>query len=407
MRKKISILGSTGSIGTNTLDVVRSHPGRFEVVALSCGRNLDLFREQVLEFKPKLVSVLLEADVPKLREGLNGFSVPIVFGEEGAVKVASHADVEMVVSAMVGAAGLVPTLRAIEAKKQIALANKETMVIAGELMNGAAAKAGVKIFPVDSEHNAIFQALQGHRPQDVRRLILTASGGPFRQKTKEELENVTLEQALKHPNWSMGPKITIDSATLMNKGLEIIEARWLFDIPEEKIDVHVHPQSVVHSMVEYQDGSVIAQLGIPDMRIPIAYALSYPERLPNTLPPLDLFRVRDLNFYEPDLDRFECLKLAKTALRQGGDAPCVLNAANEVVVKAFLDGKIRFLDIPRVVGQVLREHTPQAAHRLEDLLRVDAGARAKAREILGAFQSSASQGGRNGNHQPSRSPSVN
>ncbi len=382
MSKSISILGSTGSIGTNTLDVVRSHPGRFQVIALACGKNLALVKEQILEFKPKLVSVSRESDIPSLKQMLGNISTKIVYGEEGAIQVATHPETEVVVSAMVGALGLVPTLRAIEARKTIALANKETMVIAGELMNHAAHQHQVKIFPVDSEHNAIFQALQGHRREDVKKIILTASGGPFRQKTKEELKTVTLEQALNHPNWKMGPKITIDSATLMNKGLEVIEARWLFDIPDEKIDILIHPQSVIHSMVEYVDGSVIAQLGIPDMRIPIAYSLSYPERLTNALPPLDLIKIRQLEFYEPDLNRFPCLSLAKRALKQGGDAPCVLNAANEVTVAAFLEGRLSFLQIPGIIASVLELHSPQKVEKLENLLKTDEWAREQTHQII-------------------------
>ena len=384
MFKNISILGSTGSIGTNTLDVVRSNPSRFRVIAMACGSNLSLFKEQILEFKPLCVSVREEKDVSSLKNALSGLKeIPeIYFGEAGAVKVATHPQVHTVLSSIVGAAGLVPTLRAIEAKKEVALANKETMVVAGEMMSAAAKKAGVSIFPVDSEHSAIFQCLQGQNKKEVNRLILTASGGPFRSKTMEELEQVTLAQALKHPNWSMGAKITIDSASLMNKGLEVIEARWLFDVPVEQIDVVIHPQSVIHSMVEFVDGSVIAQLGIPDMRGPIAYALSYPERLPNNLPTLDFFKVKELQFYEPDTTRFECLKLAKEALQKGGDAPCVLNAANEVAVAAFLKEEIRFLDIPKLVSQVLNSHRVQAADQLEKLLKVDAWAREETEQLI-------------------------
>jgi 1-deoxy-D-xylulose-5-phosphate reductoisomerase len=384
MLKNISILGSTGSIGTNTLDVVRSNRGRFRVVALACGKNLPLLKEQILEFKPLLVSVLKESDISILRQmlGAQFSSTKIVFGPAGAIEVATHPECERVVSAIVGAAGLVPTLRAIEAKKQIALANKETMVVAGELMSRMAAKAQIKIFPVDSEHSAIFQSLLGHNLHEVKRLILTASGGPFLKTSKEELKTVTVARALKHPNWNMGAKITIDSATLMNKGLEIIEARWLFDIPADRIDVHVHPQSVIHSMVEYTDGSVIAQLGIPDMRIPIAYALSFPDRLPNPLPSLNLFGIRDLSFFEPDLDRFECLCLARRALKMGGDAPCVLNAANEVAVQCFLEETIGFLDIPHLVGRVLEEHKPEPTDSLEKLIRTDRWARERALEIV-------------------------
>lgn len=390
MTKTLSILGSTGSIGTSTLDVVRSNLGRFRVLAMACGKNLKLFKEQILEFKPKQVSVLEEKDVSVLRNMLSELKeLPeILWGEKGAVAVATHPEIQIVVSGIVGAAGLVPTLRAIEAKKEIALANKETMVIAGELMSEAARKAGVHIFPVDSEHCAIFQCLQGQNKSEVKRLILTASGGPFRTKTREELEQVTLAQALKHPNWNMGAKITIDSATLMNKGLEVIEARWLFDIPTEKIDVVVHPQSVIHSMVEYVDGSVIAQLGIPDMRTPIAYSLSYPERLPNQLPTLDFFKVKELTFFEPDPLRFECLRLAREALAKGGDAPCVLNAANEMAVAAFLNEEISFLDIPKLVGEVLNSHKVEAASSLEKILKIDVWARQQLRDKVDALPKS-------------------
>ncbi len=383
MLKNISILGSTGSIGVNTLEVVRSHPDKFKVIALSCGKNLEKVKEQILEFKPLLVSVQKEQDAETLKNSFSSKNIPkIVFGENGNIEVATHPQTNLVVSAIVGAIGLVPTLRAIQAKKAIALANKETMVVAGELMNLAAKEAQVDIFPVDSEHNAIFQCLIGHKKEEVKRLILTASGGPFLHLSKKELEKVTLEQALRHPKWKMGAKITIDSATLMNKGLEVIEARWLFNIPENQIDVHIHPQSVIHSMVEYYDGSVIAQLGIPDMQIPIAYALSYPNRLPNRLPSLDLCQVRDLNFYPPDLEKFECLALAKQALTLGGEAPCLLNAANEVVVQAYLDQQIHFLDIPRIVRKVLLEHPTKQITSLEQLLETDRFARMRAAEMI-------------------------
>lgn len=383
MQKNISILGSTGSIGVNTLEVIRSHPDKFRVIALSCGKNLEKVKEQILEFKPLLVSVQRGEDAEILKNSLSSKNIPqIVFGENGNIEVATHSQTDLVVSAIVGAIGLVPTLRAIQSKKAIALANKETMVVAGELMNLAAKEAQVDIFPVDSEHNAIFQCLIGHKKEEVKRLILTASGGPFLHLSKKELEKVTLEQALKHPKWKMGAKITIDSATLMNKGLEVIEARWLFNIPENQIDVHIHPQSVIHSMVEYHDGSVIAQLGIPDMQIPIAYALSYPNRLPNKLPSLDLCQIRDLNFYPPDLEKFECLALAKQALKLGGDAPCLLNAANEVAVQAYLDQEIQFLDIPRIVKKVLFEHPTKQIISLEQLLETDRFARMRAAEMI-------------------------
>jgi len=380
MKKKISILGSTGSIGTSTLDVVRQNTERFEVVSLACGKNLSVVKEQIQEFKPQLVSVSHPQDAVELREGLGKEGPQIVVGIEGACQVATHPEVEVVVSAIVGAAGLLPTLRAIEAKKIIALANKETMVIAGELMRKAAARAEISILPVDSEHSALFQCLQGHNSHEVKKLILTASGGPFRETSLENLEKVTVAQALKHPNWNMGAKITIDSATLMNKGLEVIEARWLFDVAPEKIEVLVHPQSVIHSMIEYIDGSVLAQLGIPDMRIPIAYALSFPERLPNELPVLNLAKLRQLSFFEPDTQRFPSLSLAKKCLEWGGAAPCVLNAANEVVVQCFLEEKIAFLDIPRIVSEVLIERPDNSVENIEELLKMDQWARQKASE---------------------------
>ncbi len=380
MKKKISILGSTGSIGTNTLDVVRQNPGRFEVLGLACGKNLSLVKQQIEEFHPQWVSVLRPQDAATLRESLGKHGPQILVGIEGACQIATHREVDIVISAIVGAAGLVPTLKAIEAKKTIGLANKETMVIAGELMQKAAERAGVKILPVDSEHSAIFQCLQGHNPQEVKRLILTASGGPFRETSFEDLKKVTVSQALKHPNWNMGAKITIDSATLMNKGLEVIEARWLFNVAPEKIEVLVHPQSVIHSMVEYIDGSVLAQLGIPDMRIPIAYALSFPERLSNSLPALDLAKLVHLNFFQPDTQRFPSLSLAKKCLEWGGAAPCVLNAANEVVVQCFLEEKIAFLDIPQIVSEVLEERPDTSVEKIEELLKIDEWARQKASE---------------------------
>lgn len=382
MPKKISILGSTGSIGTNTLDIVRSHPQRFRVQALACGKNVELLKKQIEEFKPTCVSVQEEADAKQLRELIPDKNLKIVFGESGAIEVATQPESEMIVAAMVGASGLVPTLRAIEAKKQIALANKETMVIAGELMTRTAKKHGVHLLPVDSEHNAIFQVLQGHNRSEVKRLILTASGGPFLNTPADQLREVTREKALKHPNWRMGAKITIDSATLMNKGLEVIEARWLFDVPENQIDVIIHPQSVIHSMVEYDDGSVLAQLGIPDMRIPIGYALSYPERMTHDLPPLNLIQLQNLNFFAPDEVRFPCLNLARLALQKGGDAPCMLNAANEIAVQYFLEEKIGFMDIPFALAKVLEQNPISEANSLDHLLEKDRQIRNQAREIL-------------------------
>ena len=383
MMKKISLLGSTGSIGTSTLDVVRRNPERLKVVAMACGRNLEKVREQIREFGPALVSVGSEADAAALRAEL-GSGTEVLWGEAGAIQVAAHPESQVVVSAIVGAAGLQPTLAAIEAGKDIALANKETMVVAGEFMNAAAARRGIKIFPVDSEHSAIFQCLNGEDSKRVRRLILTASGGPFLHKPKEEFASVTVEQALKHPNWSMGAKITIDSATLMNKGLELIEARWLFSIGPDQLDVCVHPQSIIHSMVEFQDSSVMAQLGLPDMRVPISYALSYPDRYPNDLPSLDLTKLAGLTFFEPDEDKFRCLKLAKQAMRAGGTMPAVLNAANEIAVQRFLDRKIGFTNIAALVEETLQGHSAVTPRSLEQIVEADAWARRRATELAAA-----------------------
>ena len=379
--KKIAVLGSTGSIGRNTLDVIARFPERFEVVALAAGANIELLAEQAQRFRPRLVSCKNEALAARLKE-LIPPGVEVAHGKEGAIACATHPEAELVVSALVGAIGLLPTYEAIRAGKDIALANKETLVMAGRLVMEEARRQGVKILPVDSEHSAIFQALRAGRREEVSRLILTASGGPFRTRPREELARVTKEEALRHPNWQMGAKITVDSATLMNKGLEVIEAHFLFDVPPEKIEVKIHPQSIVHSLVEFRDGSVIAHLGVPDMRIPIAYALSYPERLPLELPRLDLVAVSPLTFEEPDLEKFPSLRLAYHALKLGGAAPAVLNAANEVAVESFLAGKLRFDLIPVLVERVLSALPPRAISSLEDVLEADILARIKAQEIL-------------------------
>lgn len=376
----VSILGSTGSIGRNTLKVIE-HLGNIRVSAMAAGRNMDLFARQVAEFKPELVSCDDADCADQLVKELRslGAEIPqIELGKEGLVAVATHADAETVVSATVGAVGFVPTLRAIEAGKRIALANKETLVMAGELMTAAAARSGAELLPVDSEHNAIHQCLRGESRAEVRRIILTASGGPFRTRSKEEIAAASREEALNHPNWKMGEKITIDSATLMNKGLEVIEARWLFGFDADQIAVIVHPQSVIHSMVEMKDGSIIAQLGVTDMKHPIQYALTYPTRQKNCLPPLDLAAVSGLTFEEPDMDRFPCLALAYRALRAGGTMPAVLNAANEVSVQAFLDGAIRLNEIAEVNEAVMLEHEATAADSLEAVLAADEWARERA-----------------------------
>ena len=378
--RSISILGSTGSIGCNTLKIVE-HLGDVRVVAMAAGRNMRRFAEQVAQFKPELVSCddaeCAESLERELHE-LGAASPDIEIDSEGLVAVATHPEAETVVSATVGAVGFVPTLRAIEAGKRIALANKETLVMAGELMTAAAAKSGAEIIPVDSEHNAIHQCLRGENYAEVKRLVLTASGGPFRTKTKEQIASATREEALNHPNWEMGQKITIDSATLMNKGLEVIEAKWLFGFDADQISVIVHPQSVIHSMIELVDGSVIAQLGVTDMRHPIQYALTYPQRLKGCLEPLNIAKLNNLTFEEPDLDRFPCLALAYRALRTGGTMPAVLNAANEVAVRAFLDGKIRLSDIAAVNQSVMDEHETAAVDTLVTVLAADGWARRRA-----------------------------
>ena len=382
--KSISILGSTGSIGCNTLKVVEHLQDEFRVVALGAGRNMQKFAEQVARFQPELVSVENEECAEELLRQLSNLefqnsNLPkIELGEKGLIAAATHEQAETIVSATVGAVGFVPTLRAIEAGKRIALANKETLVMAGELMTKAAARSGAEILPVDSEHNALHQCLRGEQKREVKRLILTASGGPFRTKTKAEIENATRAQALDHPNWKMGDKITIDSATLMNKGLEVIEAHWLFGFGADEISVVVHPQSIVHSMIEMLDGSIIAQLGVTDMRHAIQYALTYPERKKNCLEPLDFRKISQLTFENPDLEKFPCLALAYKALRIGGTMPAVLNAANEIAVQAFLDDKIRLSDIPKINEAVMNEHEAQAVSSLEAVQKADEFARNRA-----------------------------
>jgi 1-deoxy-D-xylulose-5-phosphate reductoisomerase len=373
--KSLSILGSTGSIGLSTLDVVRQHPERFKVVGLAEGHDVKLLAEQIREFRPEVVSVRDNASADTLRSLLGDHKPEIFHGLEGAGTVAAADSAEIVVSAIVGAAGLVPTVMAIKAKKNIALANKETMVVAGRLVSDLARENGVSIIPVDSEHSAIYQSLTGHRHEDVLRLILTASGGPFLNTPAEDIRKVTPQQALKHPKWSMGAKITIDSATLMNKGLEVIEAHWLFDMPAEKIGVVVHPQSIIHSMVEYIDGCVMAQMGVPDMRAPIAYAIAYPERCPSGIEHLNLTSVATLTFQEPDAVKFPCLRLAYDALKAGKTYPAVLNAANEIAVAAFLDNKIGFTDIADLVDKTMQAHEAYSPVELDEYLQADRWAR--------------------------------
>lgn len=384
--KGISILGSTGSIGCNSLKVIEHLKDDFRVTAMAAGRNMEKFAEQVARFQPEIVSCENEESAENLLKELHSLKTDeprIELGEKGLIEVATHPQAEIVISATVGAVGFVPTLRAIEAGKRIALANKETLVMAGELMTKAAEKSGAEILPVDSEHNAIHQCLRGERKTEVKRLILTASGGPFRTKTKEQIQNATVEEALDHPNWKMGDKITIDSATLMNKGLEVIEAKWLFGFDADQISVVIHPQSVVHSMVELVDGSIIAQLGVADMRHAIQYALTYPERKKNCVEPLDLEKMSQLTFEEPDLERFPCLHLAYKALHTGETSPTVLNAANEVAVQAFLDGKIGFSDIAQINDSVMSEHERSSVSTLENVLAADNWARSRAIMMLG------------------------
>ena len=391
--KSIAILGSTGSIGCNTLKVVEHLSNDFQVVALGAGKNVGKLAAQIEQFKPELVSCEDETCAENLLKELHRLNVTppkIVVDEAGLIAAATHEKAEIVVSATVGAVGFVPTLRAIEAGKRIALANKETLVMAGQLMTDAARKSGAELLPVDSEHNAIHQCLRGETKVEVKRLILTASGGPFRTKSKAEIERATIKEALNHPTWAMGDKITIDSATLMNKGLEVIEARWLFDFDADEINIVVHPQSVVHSMIEMLDGSIIAQLGVTDMKHAIQYALTFPNRQTGCLPPLDFAKLSQLTFEEPDFEKFRCLALAYRALKIGGTMPTVLNAANEIAVQAFLDDVIRLSDIPKIIESVMNEHQSQPAANLEIILETDAAARKQAIMMLGNTEKIAS-----------------
>ena len=380
--KQIAILGSTGSIGTQTLDVVRQHPNEFSVYALSAHRSLDLLIQQALEFNPAVVCIADEHLYQPLREALSDLPIKVMAGEKAIAEMVTMPAIDVVVAAMVGYAGLRPTIEAIKAKKTIALANKETLVVAGEIICRLAKRHQVSILPVDSEHSAIFQCLVGEDMHSVEKLLLTASGGPFRTFTYEQMQHVTASQALQHPNWEMGAKITIDSASMMNKGFEVIEARWLFDIPVEKIQVLVHPQSVIHSAVQFVDGSVKAQLGTPDMRIPIQYALTYPARWLSDVPRLDLFAVKQLTFEEPDMQRFPNLRLAYEAMEKGGNMPCILNAANEVVNLAFREGKCGFLQMSEVIEQTMATTSFITEPTYEDYVQTDKEARKIAKELL-------------------------
>ncbi len=369
--KKISLMGATGSIGIQTLDVLREHPEEFKLVALSVGKNIIEARKMINEFTPSLVSVQLKKDADQLIRELPS-SVKVLYGEEGLVEVACHQDADILVNAVLGSVGLYPTLKAIEAGKTIAIANKETLVTAGHLVMDAAKSKEVTLLPVDSEHSAIFQALQGEQEKNIEKLIITASGGSFRDRTREELVGVSVKEALNHPNWSMGAKITIDSASMMNKGLEVIEAHWLFDIPYEKIEVLQHRESIIHSMIQFHDSSVMAQLGTPDMRVPIQYALTYPDRLPRPNGKrLNLAEIGQLHFEKMNYERFRCLHFAYEAGRIGGSMTTVLNAANEAAVALFLDNKIAFLEIEEVIEKALNSH--EVIHRpdLETILTID------------------------------------
>jgi len=380
--KNIVILGSTGSIGTSTLDVISRFPDEFQVVGLAAGSNDQALEDQIRIFKPDVVALSCRDAAKRLRSRIGSTTPEVLEGNEGLCTVAGLPQGDLVISSIVGGAGLKPTLSAIQSGRQVALANKEPMVMAGRLMQQEAHKHDVKIFPIDSEHSAIFQSMEGHRKMDIRRIVLTASGGPFWDWSIHDLEHVTPEQALQHPNWKMGAKITTDSATLMNKGLEVIEARWLFDIPPDQIDVIVHRESIIHSLVEYCDGSVIAQLGHPDMRTPISYALKYPERVPLNPPLLDLGKIGKFTFYPTDSEKFPCLQLAYDALAGADGLPATLNAANEVAVQAFLKHQIAFLDIPRVIQDTMNAYSATPLTSIEEALELDQWARRTATEVM-------------------------
>ena len=378
----LAILGSTGSIGTQALDVVRAQPGRFRVEVLTAGRNADLLIEQALEFKPNAVAIADETQSQKVRDALFDHDIKAYAGQDAIAQLVEMDGVDIVLTALVGFAGLRPTMNAIAAGKHIALANKETLVVAGEIVMAASREKGIDILPVDSEHSAIFQCLAGEFHNPIEKLILTASGGPFRGRDRSSLADVTKAQALKHPNWDMGAKITIDSASLMNKGLEVIEARWLFDVKAQDIDVVVHPQSIVHSCVQFEDGSIKAQLGLPDMKLPIQYALGYPQRLHNDFPRFNFAAYPSLTFEAPDKDTFRNLQLAYDALEAGGSAPCVLNAANEVAVAAFLEDEVGFLEMSDVLEHALDSVAHVAKPELEELFELDKAARQAAADRI-------------------------
>jgi 1-deoxy-D-xylulose-5-phosphate reductoisomerase len=382
-RKKITILGSTGSIGQSTLDVIVAHPGEFEIVAMAAGRNVEMFSEQIRKFRPRLAVMYSEKEAGALKEldPLPGLEVD--FGQEGLKKAATIPENDIVLNALVGAAGLMASLETVKAGKNLALANKESLVVGGPLFETETAKSGAKILPIDSEHSAIWQCLTAGKTAEVRRILLTASGGPFRERDKETFKDITREEALAHPTWKMGPKITIDSATMMNKGLELIEAVWLFSLSPEQVKIVIHPQSIVHSMVEYVDSSIVAQLSNPDMKLPIAYALFWPDRLPSDNGKLDLASIGQLEFYEPDEDKFPALRLARQASETGGTAPAALNAANEVAVDSFLKGRIGFVRITELIEDILVKHNAIKTPSLDDILFCDRQTRRQTAELIG------------------------
>ena len=379
--KKISLLGSTGSIGTNVLDVIERNPEKFQILGMSAGSNVDLFAKQIRKFKPRVVALFDTKKIPTLKERIADLDIEILSGEEGTIAVATLPEVDVVVSGVMGSAGLLPAIHALKSGKNLALANKETLVIAGELVLREAKKTNSQIIPIDSEHSAIFQVLNGEKKEQIKKIILTASGGPFRTFSFDRMETVTVKDALKHPNWDMGAKITIDSSTMMNKGLEYIEAKWLFGV-NTPVEIIVHAQSIIHSMIEFVDTSILAQLGIPDMRVPIAYALTYPDRFECDLPSLDLTTMGNLTFEAPDFERFPCLRLAIDAMEIGKTMPAVLNAANEIAVQAFLEELISYKDIAELIRMVMQNHNPSPLKELQDVLIADRWAREETTKLV-------------------------
>ena len=379
--KKISLLGSTGSIGTNVLDVIERNPENFQIIGMSAGSNIDLFAKQIRKFKPRVVALFDTKKIPTLKERIADLDIEILSGEEGTIAVATLPEADVVVSGVMGSAGLLPAIHALKSGKNLALANKETLVIAGELVLREAKKTNSQIIPIDSEHSAIFQVLNGEKKERIKKIILTASGGPFRTFSFDQMETVTVKDALKHPNWDMGAKITIDSSTMMNKGLEYIEAKWLFGL-NTPVEIIVHSQSIIHSMIEFVDTSILAQLGIPDMRVPIAYALTYPDRFQCDLPSLDLTTMGNLTFEAPDFERFPCLRLAIDAMEIGKTMPAVLNAANEIAVQAFLEELISYKDIAELIRMVMQNHNPSPLKELQDVLIADRWAREETTKLV-------------------------